>query len=846
MKKNKWLTLGLMLALSLGTTTKAYATVTAPNGKESPSVSYKEVEICPSDYYSSAQGLKGTELLNKIAQITNTNHRYYNNYGELRGGNCYSDADSSDPENKLIDFYTGWSFDNDWITSNDTGYNRDLVWEREHVWCKSLSGSLFTEVQNSDVGAGSDIHHLRPEIGSLNGSRSNKPFAELEDTTDNIFYYTDPNTNEKIETGCYATSSYFEPRKESKGDVARILMYLYMHYSNKVSVNTHSYAGNLVITNVVYTDSKTEQAAWDLLLDWNELDPVDEFEMNRNNYCASVTGTRNPFIDHPEYADIIWNTSYSGNGADGGVGGDIDSGNTGGSTDSGNEGGSSDTGDVETKESYTVTYTVESTSSVSTTGEYLPTSSVNFSSTYETKCQLTANNSATLTISGLEGYTVTNIDLSMKSNKSAGSGYITVTAGNTELASSGTKTFKEMYGSYSQEYVAINIDKVATFNNNYEIQNNEDFVIKINATVNSIYIQSYTITYVKAGQEEENTTSSQLKELINKYYNDGIYTKKSEIYLNQTAENELNQYFHAGLVNPNRTTYYKNNALLMGDLDGSFTNINSGYRTDGSNMNHYSWDEVNSKVVDDYSVKNTTVEDYYVTLNDFNQENYFASWNSYEYSVSGNNDLYLNDYLAFVAPCLLDSILTTNYLTVSKLTIAEKAHDTYGEYLEMKIIVDDDSVGTIINKNNVLAEARIYTGYNLFNENPENETPSETTSKVVFSECGYTNAQEVSNVTLDENVSITFNKGTNTTTPKYYTTGTAIRVYGGGYFVVESNKTISKIVLTFGSGDGSNEITTDVGTYSNGIFEGETNSVKFTLGGTSGHRRIASIEVTYK
>ena len=58
-----------MLALSLGTTTKAYATVTAPNGKESPSVSYKEVEICPSDYYSSAQGLKGTELLNKIAMI---------------------------------------------------------------------------------------------------------------------------------------------------------------------------------------------------------------------------------------------------------------------------------------------------------------------------------------------------------------------------------------------------------------------------------------------------------------------------------------------------------------------------------------------------------------------------------------------------------------------------------------------------------------------------------------------------------------------------------------------------------------------------------------------------------
>ena len=60
------------------------------------------------------------------------------------------------------------------------------------------------------------------------------------------------------------------------------------------------------ITNIVYTSSNTKDAAWDLLLKWNELDPVDEFEIHRNNYCASITGVRNPYIDHPEYATLIW------------------------------------------------------------------------------------------------------------------------------------------------------------------------------------------------------------------------------------------------------------------------------------------------------------------------------------------------------------------------------------------------------------------------------------------------------------------------------------------------------------------------------------------------------------
>ena len=120
-----------------------------------------------------------------------------------------------------------------------------------------------------------------------------------------------------------------------------------------------------------------------------------------------------------------------------------------------------------------------------------------------------------------------------------------------------------------------------------------------------------------------------------------------------------------------------------------------------------------------------------------------------------------------------------------------------------------------------------------------------TDETITFSELGYSNAQEITTVN-GTNFTITFNKGTNSNAPKYYDNGSAIRVYGGGYFIVSSTKTLTKIELSFSSGEDSNTITTDVQTYSNGTWTGSAKSVKFTIGGTSGNRRIASVAVTYE
>lgn len=122
-----------------------------------------------------------------------------------------------------------------------------------------------------------------------------------------------------------------------------------------------------------------------------------------------------------------------------------------------------------------------------------------------------------------------------------------------------------------------------------------------------------------------------------------------------------------------------------------------------------------------------------------------------------------------------------------------------------------------------------------------------TTSEeaIDFTAQGYSNQQAVTSVSGTD-CTVAFDKGTNSNAPTYYSSGSAIRIYGGNTMTVASTtKTIVGIELTFGSSDGSNAITTDVESYSNGTWTGSASSVTFTVGGTSGNRRIQSVKVTY-
>ncbi len=140
----------------------------------------------------------------------------------------------------------------------------------------------------------------------------------------------------------------------------------------------------------------------------------------------------------------------------------------------------------------TVTYTVASTSSVNVSGTAPTGSSASYSSTYGTACQLTKSNSMTLTLSGYAGYRITNITLSMKSNTSGGSGNLSYSTDNgstyTDIISTAAFDNSSWHGSWSTSYVDISKDVTI-------IPTSSALKIKIAATANSLYCQSFKITY---------------------------------------------------------------------------------------------------------------------------------------------------------------------------------------------------------------------------------------------------------------------------------------------------------------------------------------------------------------
>ena len=462
-------------------------------------VNVEEINAAYSDsYYSNISGKKGDPLLEGLAKITRDNHTTYTSYEQLKSELAISDQNPNNGS-ELLDFYTRWSVSSTWD---------DSVWNREHVWPKSLSNDTY---ENS--GAGSDIHHIRPSISGINGFRSNRKFADLS-TSASKYYY------ESKDTGCYYDTGLFEPADISKGDTARILMYLYMHYSTEVSENENkSYVGELVITNIV--DKGSYNSAWDLLIAWNELDPVDDFERNRNDYCATVTGTRNPFIDHPEFATMIWDGSYSGDGA----------------LKDNEYVIMPDEGEDEVTPVSDVTYTITSTSSVSSENS-LEGSKATYSQTYtNAKGQLTSGNSSTLTLSGYDGYKVTGFKLSMKSNTSKGAGSLTVTSGENSVYSISDSKFNtsNWNGSWSTSYVDIS----RTLSSPYQIKEGNDLKFFIKSSENSLYIQSYTIYFEEVKEEVEEPSISEQISLTKTMVQLGMNYNEEEIIGDATSYYKL-------------------------------------------------------------------------------------------------------------------------------------------------------------------------------------------------------------------------------------------------------------------------------------------------------------------
>ena len=187
-----------------------------------------------------------------------------------------SDLDPTDPTKVLLIY--GWN-DSDPDITNDRSREKDThgsgtgVWNREHVFSKSLANpNLGTS------GAGADAHNLRPCDAQRNSSRSNRKF---EDGSGN--------------SGITASGNWY-PGDEWKGDVARMMMYMYLRYGNQTLPT------GVAVGTVNITDSNMIN----LFLEWNAEDPVSVLELQRNPVLEVLQGNRNPFIDNPAFATQIW------------------------------------------------------------------------------------------------------------------------------------------------------------------------------------------------------------------------------------------------------------------------------------------------------------------------------------------------------------------------------------------------------------------------------------------------------------------------------------------------------------------------------------------------------------
>ncbi|AUC15126.1 hypothetical protein BTO06_08240 [Tenacibaculum sp. SZ-18] len=159
---------------------------------------------------------------------------------------------------------------------NDNGGNSG-DWNREHTYPRSLGNPNL-----GSSGPGSDAHHLRPSDVQYNSQRGNKAFADGSGNSGDV-------------------AGGWYPGDEWKGDIARMMMYMYLRYGDRCLPSTVG----------VGSSSATPDDMIDLFLEWNAEDPVSTIEDNRNNYHENIAnqyaqGNRNPFIDNPNLATQIW------------------------------------------------------------------------------------------------------------------------------------------------------------------------------------------------------------------------------------------------------------------------------------------------------------------------------------------------------------------------------------------------------------------------------------------------------------------------------------------------------------------------------------------------------------
>ena len=242
----------------------------------------------PTGYYDGTAGLTGAALKTKLSQIITNGHQT-KSYDNLYNGYPSTDSDNYyEKDGSVLDIYSENPSGKDPYVyqhgSKQCGSYKveGDCYNREHVFPQGYFNSASPMV--------SDIHHIVPTDGKVNGNRSNFPFGKVGTAN-----FVSANGSKR---GTSASPNYsgtvFEPIDEFKGDVARMILYFATRYESKLS----SFKDNDILTNSAFPGVE----AWELavLKEWHTNDPVSQREIDRNNAAYTYQGNRNPFIDQPE------------------------------------------------------------------------------------------------------------------------------------------------------------------------------------------------------------------------------------------------------------------------------------------------------------------------------------------------------------------------------------------------------------------------------------------------------------------------------------------------------------------------------------------------------------------
>lgn len=248
----------------------------------------------PAGYYNAANGLSGAALKTALSGIITSGHQD-KGYSGLWTAYKTTDIDKDyENDGSILDIYSEKPVGADPYKytpgSNQCGtYSTEgNCYNREHIVPQSLFNQSSPMV--------SDVHFIRATDGKVNGMRSNYPFGKVGSTT-----FTSKNGSK---LGSSSSSGYsgtvFEPIDEFKGDVARMIFYFVTRYQSKLS----SFSSGNMLGSSAFPGLQT----WELnvLLAWHNQDPVSPAEIKRNNASYTYQGNRNPFIDNPNYVNLIW------------------------------------------------------------------------------------------------------------------------------------------------------------------------------------------------------------------------------------------------------------------------------------------------------------------------------------------------------------------------------------------------------------------------------------------------------------------------------------------------------------------------------------------------------------